>query len=1007
MNRSQLKETIQIPSLTPPRLNIQKTKTTKKNPLSQEKNKPSDTKNHLKKNQNTKAPIRLKKSNKTNTKSITPKTPKYSLHEKLFHNANLSETNVSAKYLENRRNSKINKSLINRLELTQKVKDIKKNTSPGIDLIIKKSLQKAKKRKLSQEKESKEHEFDKKIKKQEQLIQNRKIRLQNSLKYRRGKSRSKSRWDVCNNHANNTVKARCESSSRVRNCMSSLLIEPDNRNNRSVSNGDYYIQGGQRKSDPYILDYIDYKNHKRKEQDKFENLRKKAVEISKANRLKNLDKFTRNHNIKSPKECPRSINLSLSSSETDKNEENFVKRNISFIEDRNSEESISKESISKESLSKESLSKESLSKEDIEDDSNILDRRIISEYDIDSESVNNGRNHLIGQYSEESSEDARIKAACIIQKYFRKYLIRKYFSYRKNLKIQKLQDLKLKPCNLKAKNLKIQKLQDLELKPCNLKAKNLKVQAFQTKSFIPIKKEEQKIKLTLEKNQKIMINPIKKFNLCINSLIKDRISIKNIKKKSQLSNEGKLKISPKISNKDKEKDSNPQFQDQIEWNSAQIYIIEQLRLSEITDFSEYFNEISSNKHKEIIDRINSKYKSLLKVLKQRIEISNLDILEKLSLEEYTLFEHKTQAKQQLLHKTLLEAYETSLKGDFTTNLPTIPIEYSEVGTQPLESLSSEDKNLSQGINHSKSLSQLLEEAPHIKSNKNSNKKDSNVFPVFFDIEDNIEVQNVNLLADELTDGSSRKSLPGLSTLPMLHLDLMQQEVMYSDPRILTSAEFILDYIKNIFSFLNFDTIIQEISQPIRRNIEKELIKLQEKDFGTPAEVKIYEFPLLFDIEKLLTVDTDENELETTIRQINEADKIHKKMLLQLVNYFLQQFRPYGYAGEPLPWSSKQRTIKKKINASIITAKICKDFEIFSMFQAGRIFNDDILTSKGGADEELIEGLREERLDRLLFFELYEEEQEWIDFEYEETQTKLDLSDMILETLAEELINILD
>lgn len=62
--------------------------------------------------------------------------------------------------------------------------------------------------------------------------------------------------------------------------------------------------------------------------------------------------------------------------------------------------------------------------------------------------------------------------------------------------------------------------------------------------------------------------------------------------------------------------------------------------------------------------------------------------------------------------------------------------------------------------------------------------------------------------------------------------------------------------------------------------------------------------------------------------------------------------------------------------------------------------------EGALDEERLNHLREERLALLLASEIEENEVLWTDYEYETTQTKLDLADMVLETLAEEAILLL-
>jgi hypothetical protein len=59
--------------------------------------------------------------------------------------------------------------------------------------------------------------------------------------------------------------------------------------------------------------------------------------------------------------------------------------------------------------------------------------------------------------------------------------------------------------------------------------------------------------------------------------------------------------------------------------------------------------------------------------------------------------------------------------------------------------------------------------------------------------------------------------------------------------------------------------------------------------------------------------------------------------------------------------------------------------------------------RGPLDEDKLNLLREERLALVLASEIEENEILWTDYEYEETQAKLDIADMILEVLAEEAV----
>ena len=79
------------------------------------------------------------------------------------------------------------------------------------------------------------------------------------------------------------------------------------------------------------------------------------------------------------------------------------------------------------------------------------------------------------------------------------------------------------------------------------------------------------------------------------------------------------------------------------------------------------------------------------------------------------------------------------------------------------------------------------------------------------------------------------------------------------------------------------------------------------------------------------------------------------------------------------------------------------------YYAGALPNSELLQDygiDGALDEDRLNHLREERLAILLAGEIEENEVIWVDYEYELTQTKLDIADMILETLADETLQFL-
>ena len=54
------------------------------------------------------------------------------------------------------------------------------------------------------------------------------------------------------------------------------------------------------------------------------------------------------------------------------------------------------------------------------------------------------------------------------------------------------------------------------------------------------------------------------------------------------------------------------------------------------------------------------------------------------------------------------------------------------------------------------------------------------------------------------------------------------------------------------------------------------------------------------IRQSKTIDTETGEL------LSEADHIHNKAVFDAINEAMKNLRPYGFAGEPMPWTNVPR-----------------------------------------------------------------------------------------------------
>ena len=78
----------------------------------------------------------------------------------------------------------------------------------------------------------------------------------------------------------------------------------------------------------------------------------------------------------------------------------------------------------------------------------------------------------------------------------------------------------------------------------------------------------------------------------------------------------------------------------------------------------------------------------------------------------------------------------------------------------------------------------------------------------------------------------------------------------------------------------------------------------------------------------------------------------------------------------------------------------------AIMQAGTLPRREFVFN-GQFDDELFTELREKKLATLLCREIIEGEPSWLKWDYEETQTKVDVSDMILDHLITETIGVLN
>ena len=270
-----------------------------------------------------------------------------------------------------------------------------------------------------------------------------------------------------------------------------------------------------------------------------------------------------------------------------------------------------------------------------------------------------------------------------------------------------------------------------------------------------------------------------------------------------------------------------------------------------------------------------------------------------------------------------------------------------------------------------------------------------------------------LIYDEHKLIQQKKEIPQLPIIDMFSIDPAVEGSSTTELRIQTDIIAIRNYLEEIFSNSDIKEVQKNISVPLRAKPLELLNRMQEVEIGTILETEYASFPEILSVNLYLNL---ENNRENSTRPANslhihqliiEAEHIHNKMIFDAANEALQKYRPYGLQGIPMPWSFTCRFDKKNNKPiKLILEEVKEELLDWSTIQAGKISTEDMMLSNGILDEELLQQVREDRLANMLAEEIIERDNIWINYEFEETQVKLDIADMILEELSGEIIKIL-
>ena len=219
------------------------------------------------------------------------------------------------------------------------------------------------------------------------------------------------------------------------------------------------------------------------------------------------------------------------------------------------------------------------------------------------------------------------------------------------------------------------------------------------------------------------------------------------------------------------------------------------------------------------------------------------------------------------------------------------------------------------------------------------------------------------------------------------------------PVIQEKCTLIIDLALNFIS-RRFDKIYSSLTKPLRKNPLEILAKIQRPYIVNPLRWDYSQFPSLIPTDTL-------NEFNLSIE--NSDSKYLKsqiKVVMDSCNQVLQSFRPYGTAGFPMPWAFPcNRMSLRRYKSKEVCEKLKQRIHCMNSMCSGKVPDNSYITSVE-LDEGDLQSHREEKIVALIAHSIREDEQAWIDYELEETQTKLNTADDIFQWLIAEVVSIL-
>ena len=203
----------------------------------------------------------------------------------------------------------------------------------------------------------------------------------------------------------------------------------------------------------------------------------------------------------------------------------------------------------------------------------------------------------------------------------------------------------------------------------------------------------------------------------------------------------------------------------------------------------------------------------------------------------------------------------------------------------------------------------------------------------------------------------------------------------------SSSDFLDIYFENLSKLLVQDEyeILSSVNSAFFEDPLVKLTRIQTSQIGTIGKVYYYEVLLPINIE---------SKLQDLFICVNRGRQLaYSRLMFEVVNEAFNYFRPFGFDGLPEPWSSKLNLIYGESKIGNMALKAKKLVKIWQDVKIG------IFSGISWEEHAKVEKVREDRMNVALALNIENEERNWINYEFEETQSIIEIAGLVFSELV--------